>query len=273
MTAEQRAALQWVHDTASGRLGRCVTLQEGLAWIKDNGTDEQKQKLVDINSILFPEPDDPYRNLIAAAREAAELLLSLYSEPPDQAIKLQAAANALARHLRVNVGNCGRRLELHRFPDRKLDYYERVYLAAADEDGEDDELEFSDFTAISESDDDGEYVLGWKWVDFHRAPPLCRFDGSMYCVLQPSGEKRFVARRAVLAVDQQHAFELLMEQLWEHGTDFSEREPTIEWHPVPLRKFEFTRGSEVLTVQAVDEAEAREIALIMGVEAEFSSLP
>ena len=85
---------------------------------------------------------------------------------PDTMRELRDAANDLARHLEHNVRNRGRRLELHRYPDRSLTEREQACLMSVRESSVEGELEFDEATVVSDSSDEpGAYVLGWYWID------------------------------------------------------------------------------------------------------------
>ncbi len=154
---------------------------------------------------------------------------------PPKAV-LDAAIAEFEKFLKENVRNYGQRLELHLHDDRKLTPYEELFLTAArSRFHHDGDLEFDDSCVVSGSDDEGEYVLCWKWVPNEAVEFPHRHKAHVY-YKDSRGVLTHIETDEVIALDQSVAERVLIERHWDDRLDAS-CVPYLEWEELEMEDF------------------------------------
>ena len=214
---------------------------------------------------------DPLQHLIDTAVEAATAMTAVIEnwESGDLAaavrdlkpVHLANVAALLTAHIANNVRNRGKKMELHVYPNRHLDAYERMFLNAANNMGSDGDLEFDDVTVISESDDNGEYVLGWKWVANSDVGFMTRYKAVIY-YQDDEQVKHHLATDSCMAYDEMEARDKLLDRHWDSRLDSASCQPILEWQKLETTEFTVTvvdrdddNEYEEIMIEAVDLAD------------------
>lgn len=231
--------------------------------------EEMLASVQQVINLLKPPPkpaDDPYEALIVEATKAADKIdahnAGTRHAAESNTVALRMAITHLTNHLRDNVSNRGGPLELHLFRNRRMSLVDLCYKNAAG--GKDGELEFDTPTVVSHSDDGGAYVLGWSWVadeDVKLPKPfLCNLFAQ-----DEQGSQTVVSVEVLLAADEDHARELMIDKHWDERLTAASCSPVVMFVGLRLPTFSFSLkgddnvGLDPIQVQARTREEAIEI--------------
>lgn len=133
---------------------------------------------------------------------------------------------------RVNEGGV---IEVLHYPDRKHDPYTEMFYHSAVEQAEDGDLEVDHATMITESDDNGEYVLSYKWVsnDDVVFPP--RQDVELG--YESDGVYHYLAREAVVTYERDAAEKHMLDKHWDSRLDSAGCTAKFTHHVVRTQAF------------------------------------
>jgi hypothetical protein len=189
--------------------------------------------------------------MIAAAKVASAAMAATYEgwEPgnvvldkPRQALHPAAVAlNVLISEfedfLAENVRNRGKRLELHLHEERKLTPYEDLFLAAARRRFHNDgDLEFEESCVVAGSEDEGDYILCWKWIPNEEVEFPHRYKANIY-YRDIGGVLNHIETDEVIALDQGAAERVFLGRHWSERLTASRCEPHLEWLELDLEDF------------------------------------
>lgn len=193
---------------------------------------------------------DIYTRVIKAAEAASTAMVATFEgrEPgnvmldklrralmPTRAV-LDAAIAEFEKFLAEDVRNRGKRLELHLHKERTLTSYEELFLTTARSCFHHcGDLEFDDSCVVSGSDNDGEYVMCWKWVPNDAVEFPYRHKAHVY-YKDSGGVLTHIETDEVIALDQSVAERVLIERHWDDRLDAS-CVPHLEWEELEMEDF------------------------------------